>query len=96
MVEAYNYGADYIKVFPVSDLGLKYMKSVMSPLNHIKFIATGGVSLDNLSDILNIGFVGAGIGGDLADKKLIANGDFAELTHRASKFVEIVKNSMNE
>src|SRR4030065_1995848 len=45
MVNAYNYGADYVKVFPISDLELMYMKSVMSPLNHINFIATGGVSL---------------------------------------------------
>jgi 2-dehydro-3-deoxyphosphogluconate aldolase / (4S)-4-hydroxy-2-oxoglutarate aldolase len=92
MVNAINFGADFVKVFPVSDLGLKYMKSVMSPLNHIKFIATGGVSLDNLADMLNTGFVAAGIGGYLADKKLIANGDFGELTNRASKFVEISKN----
>ena len=65
----------------------------MSPLNHINFIATGGVSLDNLSEILNMGFVGAGIGEYLADKKLIANGNIAELINRASKFVEISKNS---
>ena len=96
MVEAHNYGANYVKVFPLSDLGLKYMKSIMSPLNHINFIATGGVNLDNLSDILNFGFVGAGIGGYLADKKLVANGDFAEITSRASKFVEIVKSFLNQ
>ena len=93
MVNAHDFGADYVKVFPLSDLGLKYMKSVMSPLNHINFIATGGVSLDNLLEILNSGFIGAGIGGYIADKKLIANGDFAELTNRASKFVAISKNS---
>ena len=91
MISAHNFGADFVKVFPVSDLGLNYMKSIMSPINHIKFIATGGVCLENFQDILNIGFVGAGIGGFLTDKKLIANRNFAELTDRASKFVEITK-----
>jgi 2-keto-3-deoxy-6-phosphogluconate aldolase len=47
-------------------------------------------------DILNFGFVGAGIGGYLADKKLVANGDFAEITNRAGKFVEIVKSFLNQ
>ncbi len=91
MVNAVEYGADYVKVFPVSDLGLKYMTSIMSPLNHIKFIATGGVGLDNLNDYFKIGFVAAGIGGFLADKKLILRGDYAELTNRARKFVEIAQ-----
>jgi len=93
MVSAANYGADYVKVFPVSDLGLKYMRNVMAPLNHIKFIATGGVGLDNLSDILQMGFVAAGIGGYLADRTLIANSAFEELTNRAREFVKISKSS---
>jgi len=91
MIDAVNFGADFVKAFPISDLGLKYMKSIMSPLNHIKFIATGGVSLENFSDILNVGFVGAGIGGYLSDKKLIADRNFTELTDRASKFVKIAE-----
>lgn len=94
MVSAVNYGADYVKVFPLSDLGLKYMRNVMAPLNHIKFIATGGVGLENLSDILQMGFVAAGIGGYLADKTLLANGAFEELTNRAREFVKISKSSV--
>lgn len=95
MVNAVHWGADFVKVFPLSDLGLKYMKAITAPLNHIKFIATGGVGLDNLLEVFNVGFVGAGIGGSLADKKLIANGDFAELTNRARKYVEITHNFVN-
>jgi 2-dehydro-3-deoxyphosphogluconate aldolase/(4S)-4-hydroxy-2-oxoglutarate aldolase len=63
------------------------MKSVMSPLNHINFIATGGVSQDNLFDILNGGFIAAGIGGYLADIKLIASGNISELLQRARKTI---------
>ena len=96
MVNAIHCGADYVKVFPVSDLGLKYMKDVMSPLDHIKFIATGGINLENFSDYLDIGFVAAGIGGHLTDKKLIEKGDFSEFTNRARGFVEIARRFAND
>ena len=31
MVSAHEAGADFVKVFPVSDLGTRYIKSVMAP-----------------------------------------------------------------
>lgn len=89
MVYSVNCGADFVKVFPYSNLGLDYMKAIMAPLHHIKFIATGGVGLNNLEEILKVGFVGAGIGGFLVDKNLIKQGNFSEITKRAIDFVRI-------
>ncbi len=86
---AYSYGADFVKLFPCNDLGPSYVKSIRSPLNHIPLIATGGINLSNLETYLSLGMVGAGIGGNLCDKKLIKSGDFSTLEQTAKSYVEI-------
>lgn len=91
MLSAHDFGADFIKVFPYGDLGLSYMKSIIGPINHLKFIATGGVTEANLPELLDFGFTGAGIGNWLSDRKLIEAGDFAEFTRRAKAFTAMVE-----
>lgn len=89
ILNAASWGADYVKIFPVGSLGLKYCKDVMAPINHLNLIATAGVKEDNFGEILDTGFVGAGISGRLTDKKLIETGDWPEFTKRAEAFVKI-------
>lgn len=89
VVNAHNWGADIVKIFPAGDLGPKYFKSLRSPLGHIPLMAVGGVSADNLADFLQNGAMGAGIGGNLANVKAIKKGDFAALTQAAQKLVAI-------
>lgn len=84
---AYNYGADFVKVFPVSNLGASYIKAVCSPLNHIPVLAVGGVNQNNISDFLRCGAVGAGVGGNLVNKEWIANGQFDKITSLAKEFI---------
>lgn len=74
--EAYAYGADFVKIFPASELGPGYIKSLKGPLGHIPMLAVGGVSYKNVSDYLKAGAVGFGIGGELVDQKLIEEGNF--------------------
>lgn len=89
MLNASKYGADFIKIFPAADLGIPYMKSVMSPISHLKLLAVGGITTENLRGFFDIGFAGAGIGSYLSDKKLISAGDFAALQKRAENIMDI-------
>jgi 2-dehydro-3-deoxyphosphogluconate aldolase/(4S)-4-hydroxy-2-oxoglutarate aldolase len=89
MLSASKYGADFVKMFPAADLGVSYMKSVMSPISHLKLLAVGGVTTENLRGFFDIGFAGAGIGSYLSDKKLIAEGNFCELQKRAASIMDI-------
>jgi len=89
MVAADEMGADYIKVFPVCDLGLGYIKNIRAPLSHLKLFATGGVSEENFAEHLAAGFCGAGVSGRLTDKELVERGDFEELQRRAGVFSKI-------
>ena len=93
IMTAHNCGADFVKLFPSGALGFRYIKDILAPISHVKLIATGGVSEDDLGQYLELGFAGAGVGGRLADKKLIADGNFLELTERAKKFVAIAQGS---
>ncbi len=68
----------FVKVFPVRALGIGYIKDILGPINHIKLVATAGVTPDNLQDYLDLGFSGAGISGYLTDKRLIDTGDFCD------------------
>ena len=54
IMKAYSYGADFVKLFPVADLGVSYIKAIRAPINHIPLLAVGGVNLANLKSLLDI------------------------------------------
>ena len=76
---AWTLGATAIKVFPATQLGPSYIREVLAPLDGVKLLPTGGVTLDNLPDYLTAGAVGAGMGSGLFPGDLIAAGDYAGL-----------------
>jgi 2-dehydro-3-deoxyphosphogluconate aldolase/(4S)-4-hydroxy-2-oxoglutarate aldolase len=87
VVTAHNAGADFVKLFPAATLGLKYIKDLTAPINHVKLIATGGISTENFGDFLRAGCRGAGISSALCDKSRILAGDWAPLTAAACSLV---------
>ena len=84
-------GADFVKLFPITNLGIDYVKAVRAPLSHIKMIAVGGVHEGNMKDYLRAGVCGFGIGSNIVDKKLIEAEDYAGITALAKKYVEAIK-----
>ena len=88
---AYECGADFVKLFPVTSLGPSYVKAVRGPLNHIPLLAVGGVDLSNLADYAKAGVSGFGIGGNIVDKKMLETGDYAAITDLAKRYVSTVK-----
>lgn len=91
VLNAYEYGADFVKLFPIGNLGVSYVKAVCAPINHVPLLAVGGVNEKNIKDFLNAGAVGAGVGGNLVNKEWIANGEFDKITALAKEFTENIK-----
>ncbi len=91
IVAAHEAGADFVKVFPVSQMGPGYIKAITAPLSHIKLLAVGGVNEKNLEEYLSAGMCGAGIGGNLANRKWIEAGAFDRITDVARELTEIAK-----
>lgn len=87
IVTAHRYGADFVKVFPTSNLGASYIKAVRGPLNHIRMLAVGGVNEKNIAEFMAAGVVGAGVGGNLVNKKWIADGEFDKITELAKTMI---------
>ncbi len=83
-------GADFVKLFPVSDLGPSYLKAVKAPLSHIKMLAVGGVDEGNIKTYLKAGASGFGIGASIVNKQCIDGDDFEGITALAEKFVKAV------
>lgn len=89
---AHRTGADFVKLFPVGNLGTSYVKALCAPLNHIKFLAVGGINENNAKDFMKAGAVGVGVGGNLANKAWIENGEFYKITELAKTFVQNINN----
>lgn len=88
---AHRSGADFVKLFPITNLGVDYVKAVRAPLSHIKLLAVGGINENNISDYLKAGVCGFGIGSNIVSKKLIAEKNYEAITELAKKYVSAVK-----
>jgi 2-dehydro-3-deoxyphosphogluconate aldolase/(4S)-4-hydroxy-2-oxoglutarate aldolase len=92
VIQAWNAGADFVKVFPAGAVGgPSYLKSLKAPLPQIELVPTGGVSLKTATDFIRAGAAALGVGADLVDIKAIREGHAALITERAKQFIEIVR-----
>ena len=87
---AHRYGADFVKLFPNSEMKVSYLKALIAPLSHIKFLAVGGVTAENLQSYLVAGAKGVGVATAIADKKAILAGDYQEITRKAREFTRLL------
>ena len=93
VVQAWNAGADFVKVFPAGAVGgPSYLKSLKAPLPQIELVPTGGVSLKTAADFIRAGAAALGVGADLVDIKA----ESSLITERARQFVEIVRQAREE
>ena len=88
---AHTAGADFVKLFPITNMGPQYVKAVMAPLSHVKFLAVGGINENNISEYLGLGVCGFGIGSDIVDKNAIKIGNFEKIKNLAENYVSLVK-----
>jgi 2-dehydro-3-deoxyphosphogluconate aldolase/(4S)-4-hydroxy-2-oxoglutarate aldolase len=91
ILDAWDMGADIVKVFPATALGPTFIKDVRGPLPQVKLMPTGGVTLDNAGDWIRAGAVAVGVGSALLDAAAIAGGNYAALRANAAKIVAGVR-----
>ncbi len=86
--QAWEWGADVVKVFPANHLGKRYIKDVMAPLPHLRLMPTGGVNADNLREFLDFGAFALGVGSALINQEAIASRDWKRLEAEARRYVD--------
>lgn len=90
ILDAWDAGADIVKVFPATSLGPTFIKDVRAPLPRLKLMPTGGVSPDNAGDWIRAGAVAVAAGSSLLDAAAIESGRFEVITANARRIVENV------
>ncbi|HJR79647.1 MAG TPA: bifunctional 4-hydroxy-2-oxoglutarate aldolase/2-dehydro-3-deoxy-phosphogluconate aldolase [Anaerolineales bacterium] len=92
MIRAINLGLNILKFFPAETMGgLKAIKAMSDPFPQLRFIPTGGIRLENLTEYLQMEKIHAVGGSWMAKRQMIADGKFAEITRMAKHASEIVK-----
>jgi len=91
VVTAYQAGADIVKLFPAGELGIPYIKALMSPLKHIPMMVVGGVTPENVASFMKTGVCGVGVGGNLVVKEAIEHGRFEEIANMAQQYIQQLK-----
>ena len=79
IVQAAQWGASVVKVFPAGNLGPDYIKAVRGPLDHIPLCAVGGVDHNNLEEFHRAGVTCFGVGSNIVRKELLAAGNYAAI-----------------
>jgi 2-dehydro-3-deoxyphosphogluconate aldolase/(4S)-4-hydroxy-2-oxoglutarate aldolase len=90
ILDAHEYGADIVKVFPATALGPSFLRDVRAPLPQVRLMPTGGVTLDNAGDWIRAGAIAVGVGSALLDAKAIEEGRLDVLTNNARRIVASV------
>ena len=92
MESAMEMGLNILKLFPVQAIGgINYLKAVSSPYPVLKFIPTGGINAENLTDYAGNKNVLACGGSWMVNSKLIQENKFETIKQLAAEAVEIVK-----
>lgn len=91
VMTAHRAGADFVKLFPAGVFGAGYVKAVKAPVSHVDLLVVGGIDENNIGSFLAAGAVGAGIGGNLVNRKWVENGEFEKITAAAEKLVAAVQ-----
>lgn len=91
ILDAWDAGADIVKVFPATAVGPAFFRDLRGPLPQVKVMPTGGVTIDNAGDWIRAGAVAVGVGTALLDAKAIADGNYAVLRGNAERIVANVR-----
>lgn len=86
MVEAMEYGASYVKVFPIANyFGPSIVKTIKTPIPNMPVLSSGGVTLDNVKEWFQNGADSVGVG------TLLTKGSYEEIKENA----QVLRNAVN-
>lgn len=84
-------GCDIVKLFPCYVMkGAAYVRTLHAQYPDMRFIASGGVTLENCSEYLHAGACAVGVGGAIADSESISLGEFRIFKERAKRFRKVI------
>jgi 2-dehydro-3-deoxyphosphogluconate aldolase/(4S)-4-hydroxy-2-oxoglutarate aldolase len=96
VLQAWETGADIVKIFPADAVGPSYLKALRGPFPQVRVMPTGGVDLSTAEAFLRAGACCLGVGSQLVDPKAVAQKDFGKLTALATQYAALVQRVRGE
>jgi 2-dehydro-3-deoxyphosphogluconate aldolase/(4S)-4-hydroxy-2-oxoglutarate aldolase len=94
VLAASNAGADFVKVFPCSQVGgAAYIRALHAPLPHVPLIASGGVNDQTVANFIFAGAAALGIGTELVPQEAMRLRREAQIHELARRFLEKVRDA---
>ncbi|HEX7229164.1 MAG TPA: bifunctional 4-hydroxy-2-oxoglutarate aldolase/2-dehydro-3-deoxy-phosphogluconate aldolase [Candidatus Binatia bacterium] len=91
IIAAHRAHADLVKIFPADLAGGPYfIRQMQGPFPEVRFMVSGGVSLKNVAEYVEIGVTGICLGSAYLGE-LLANGGKKSFVREVRKFVTIVE-----
>ena len=90
--EAWESGADAIKIFPSSLGGPKYFKELSGPFPDIRLMPTGSITLDSGPEYLREGAFALGVGTSLVNPVDVAAANYKQISKNSTQFRELISN----
>ncbi len=90
MMQAWQAGADFVKVFPGHIVGPEFIRAVRGPLPHIRMIPTGKLDEQNIPAFFEAGVCAVGLGSCLFNDALLGQGDFDTIRRNVEKYRKLV------
>jgi 2-dehydro-3-deoxyphosphogluconate aldolase/(4S)-4-hydroxy-2-oxoglutarate aldolase len=81
-------GAEYIKIFPASSVGPRHFRELRGPFSDIKFVASGGINMENARDFMLSGSDALGVGGSIVPK---SSDQFDECAELIARLIDIAR-----
>jgi len=86
VLTARDAGAHMVKVFPIRSVGADHLRQLRGPIDDVRFMATGGVTLEMIPDLMAAGASAVALGLHLLGDGSAGPDDFGVLTARARLF----------
>jgi 2-dehydro-3-deoxyphosphogluconate aldolase/(4S)-4-hydroxy-2-oxoglutarate aldolase len=88
ILRAHRAGGDIIKLFPFVEMGgLNFLKTVRGPLPFIKYMPSGGVTLENVGEYIAAKVSGIIVGSAIVRRELVKACDWKAVEELAGAFV---------
>lgn len=92
VIAAWKAGADFVKVFPCSQVGgERYIKVLKTPLPQVLLIAAGGVNQQTAGAFVLAGATALGVGGELIPGEAIERRQARRIHELAGRFLGFVR-----
>jgi 2-dehydro-3-deoxyphosphogluconate aldolase/(4S)-4-hydroxy-2-oxoglutarate aldolase len=93
---AYKAGGDIIKLFPFIEIGgLGFLKVIRGPMPFVKYMLSGGVNLDNISEYLSAKASCILVGSAVIKHELVMAEDWPSITELSRRFIQKIDNEVS-